>query len=366
VTPSRPRVVVDARMATDGGIGTYLQALVPRIARLREHWQIALLGNLQVMRELGWQAFTNIELRHCAAPIFSVREQVELPFLCGRDADLYWAPNYNVPWLLRRPLVVTIHDVNHLALPELMGGVVRRLYARRMLTSAVTRATRLLFDSEFTRRETERVLGRACRHGSVVHAGVETQWTEAQSLAPERPLAEPYFLYVGNIKRHKNVPFLLRAFERVRHDLPHRLVLAGRTEGIRSDPDVTTALSALNGRALMLGEVPLSVLRQYVAHAQAVVTASLYEGFGLPPLEAMAAGCPCLVSNAGSLPEICGDAALYCDPRDEATVVAGLLRLAREPGVRADLVRRGRERAARFSWDVCASRTVAVLEQAQS
>ncbi len=312
----RPRVVVDARMATDGGIGTYLQELLPRIARLRGHWRITALGDRRSLGALGWAELPNVELRHTSAAIFSVREQVEIPLRMGRGIDLYWAPNYDVPVLRPAPLVVTIHDVNHLALPELLGGAVRRKYSRWLLTTAVDRADQVLFDSEFTQREAERHLGTSVRKGTVVHLGVDEAWRRARDVAPLRPREIPYFLYVGNIKKHKNVPLLLRAFAQVMDRVPHDFVLIGRTEGLRADPEVARQLAPLGARAVMLGEVPREVVRQYTAHADALLTSSLYEGFGLPALEAMAAGTPCLVSRAGSLPEICGDAALYADPLD--------------------------------------------------
>jgi glycosyltransferase involved in cell wall biosynthesis len=103
-------------------------------------------------------------------------------------------------------------------------------------------------------------------------------------------------------------------------------------------------------------------LRQHVAHADAFVTASLYEGFGLPPLEAMAAGRPCVVSSAGSLPEVCGDAALYCDPRSRESIAARLLEIATDEPLRARLIARGRARAQELSWDRCAARTAALFD----
>jgi glycosyltransferase involved in cell wall biosynthesis len=366
MTYAGPHVVVDARMARDGGIGTYLQALVPRLAQLRPEWRFTTLGDARVMRALDWDRLPNVRLTHCRARIFSLREQVELPLRWGRATDLFWAPNYNVPMVMPPSLVVTIHDVNHLALPELLGGTLRRAYARRLLTSAVRRAREVLFDSEFTRRETERVLGTPCGHGTVVHAAVESDWSNARAQSPQRPITDPYFLYVGNIKRHKNVPLLMRAFHRIKDAIAHRLVLIGRTDGLRADPEVAAVLPLLGDRAMVLGEVPGQQLRQYVAHADALVTASLYEGFGLPPLEAMAAGCPCVVSSAGSLPEICGDAALYCDPHDESSVATALRRVAHSPALRSELVERGRARAAQFSWERSAAMTVDVMERALS
>jgi len=361
----QPRIVLDARMAEDGGIGTYLQ-LLPRIARSRADWRFTVLGNEHRMRSLGWGEIPNVRLTHVLAPIFSVREQIELPLHVDHDASLYWAPNYDVPVFCRTPMVVTIHDVNHVALPELLGGVVRRTYARWMLDTAVRRARQVLFCSEFSRQEAARLLGDVWSMGTVVHNGVDESWQRARESFPKRPHPDPYLLYVGNIKRHKNVPFLLRAFRRVVDRVPHRLVLIGRTEGLRADPDVAAALAPLGARATLLGEVAPGQVQQYVAHADALVTASLYEGFGLPALEAMAAGTPCLVSTAGSLPEICGNAALYGDPRDEQSYADRIAEIATSASVRNLMIARGRTRAAQFNWDRSAQLTTQVLERALS
>lgn len=361
----QPSIVLDARMAVDGGIGTYLQQLLPRICALRPAWRFSVLGDERRMRSLGWDAIPNVELGHSSAPIFSAREQIELPWRISSDADLYWAPNYDVPVLSRVPTVVTVHDVNHVALPELLGGLVRRAYARWLLETAVRRARRILFDSEFTLRDATRLLGSAMRsRGEVVHLGVDDSWYGARERMPERPVPGPYMLYVGNVKRHKNVPFLLRAFQRVSEHIPHRLLLIGRTEGLRADPEIASAMAPLGDRASLLGELDPDQVRRHVAHADALVTASMYEGFGLPALEAMAAGTPCLVSSAGSLPEICGDAALYGDPRDEAAFAERLVKIATLGSARDGMIQRGIERARQFTWEHSARRTADVLEQA--
>jgi glycosyltransferase involved in cell wall biosynthesis len=352
-------------MATDGGIGTYLQGVLPRIAGSRPNWTFTLLGDRAEMRALGWSSLSNAHLRDCHAPIFSVTEQIEVPMRCPSDASIYWAPYYNIPLLLRGPrLVLTIHDVCHLALPELMGGRLHSRYARWLLSAARRRAERVLYDSEFTQREAARLLGENGSNGTVAYLAADDDWTRARELTPTRPLAEPYFLYVGNIKRHKNVPLLLRAFGRVASELPHRLVLVGRREGLRADPGVAEQVVRLGDRVRLIGEVSKEVVRSYVAHAEALVTVSLYEGFGLPPLEAMAAGCPCIVSRTGSLPEICGDAALYCDPQDEGSVAAQLLAVAGDAALRGEMIARGRMQAGRFSWDRAAATVVEELDRA--
>jgi len=294
---------------------------------------------------------------------YTLAEQVELPLRCPPNTDVFWAPHYNVPLFLGRPMIVTVHDVCHLALPEATGGWLKQRYARAMFSHVGKSARSILFDSEFSRTE----LGRfATPRGrtAVAPLGVDESWFCARAHAPQRPLGEPYLVYVGNWKRHKNIPALLRAFKQAMSRIAHKLVLIGRSEGLNADAAIDRELSALGDRAVTTGEISASELRRWVAHADALVTTSLYEGFGLPPLEAMAAGCPCLVSEAGALPEVCGDAALYCDPRDENGVALRIVEIATDAALRSRLVESGRARASEFTWERCASVTLAELDRA--
>jgi glycosyltransferase involved in cell wall biosynthesis len=353
-----PHIAVDARMIGDGGVGTYLRALLPRLAHGRPDWRFTLLGDPAALTALR---APNVAVRSCTPRIYSLREQVAVPLRLPSDARVFWAPHYNVP-LFRRSarLVVTVHDVAHLELPH---GALERAYARFMFARVASDSAVILFVSEFSRDAMRRHF--EPRGTCVVTPNaVDESWFSAREHAPGRPIAEPYFLYVGNWKRHKNVPALLRAFGRIADRVPHRLILVGRSEGLNADPSIARELAALDGRVSYLGEVDAPRVRQLVAHAEALVTASLYEGFGLPPLEAMAAGCPVVASRAASLPEVCGQAALYCDPRDDGDIATRLVEIATDRDRRATLVELGAKRAREFSWDVSAGRTLAAFEEA--
>lgn len=348
-------------MVNAGGIGTYLQNLVPAMAAARPQWTFTLLGNVDEMRSVGWDTAPNASLKPCSARYYSVAEQLELPLRVPAGADVFWAPHYAVSLLERRPLVVTVHDLAHLAMPQGSGGWLKRRYASLMF-SRVARAAGVAFVSDFSRREMDRLATRPRGVTAVTPLAVSDEWFRAGELAPQTPLAQPYIVYVGNWKTHKNLPMLLRAFGRVASRIPHRLVLVGRQHGLNADPGIEPAVSALGGRAMIAGEVSSADVLRWVAHADALVTVSRYEGFGLPPLEAMAAGRPCLVSNVASLPETCGDAALYCDPANEQSIADGLIEIATNAMLRASLVERGRRRAREFSWQRCVTTTLGLLE----
>lgn len=354
-------LAVDARMVRHSGIGTYLRHLVPRLVAARPTWRFTILGPAEELRALGWTAWSNATVVDCRAPIYSVREQLALPRLVPADAQLFWTPHYVIPLLLGRRMLVTVQDVFHLAMPELVGGVVRRAYARAMFAAVRRRASRVLFTSEFTRQEFTRLAGAPSAGSDVVPLGVDESWRAIERLARE---GRPYLLYAGNVKPHKNVAALVRAFLAVADAVPHELVIVGRTEGMRTaDEEVAKLAASSSGRVRMIGEVSDASLRQWMAGADAFAFPSLYEGFGLPPLEAMAAGVPCLVSRSASLPEVCADAALYCDARDERDIAARLGELLTDEPLRERLRVRGRERAALFPWDRCAQGTLRVIEE---
>ena len=169
-------------------------------------------------------------------------------------------------------------------------------------------------------------------------------------------------IFVGLLKPHKNVARLLRAFARVRDRIPHRLVLVARHRDVRNvDRDALALAAKLGDRVELLDEVPFAELLARVRAAQAAVQPSLHEGFGLPAVEAMAAGTPVLASRAGAMPEVCGDAALYCDPESEEDIARALLALGTDATLRARLAEAGRRRAHQFSWDACAATTAIAL-----
>lgn len=343
------------------GIGTYIQALVPRIVEARPQYGFTLIGVPEHLAAAAWAHRRHVRLRACNAPIYSVAEQLALPIAIPRETTLYWSPHYNIPIAHRGRMVVTIHDLAHLALPHIFRGWHRRQYARAMYGFVRRRADAILCDSEFTTREYTRLvgIGRACP--KTVHLGVDERWFCVAR--QHRPHPRPFFLYIGNVKPNKNLGTLVRAFAQVSSAVPHDLIIVGRREGfITADSDAAHAAASLGARVQFTDFLPTEVLEQFVAFADALVMPSLYEGFGLPPLEAMAASCPVIVSRAASLPEVCGDAALYFDATDQAELAACLVQLARSPSLQQDLRIRGRRRAQQFRWETTAAQTLEVLD----
>jgi glycosyltransferase involved in cell wall biosynthesis len=361
-TPSQKTITVDARMIGASGIGTCIAEWLPRLIAARPEIDFVLLGPGPILAALPWTRAPNARVIEFDAPIYSIREQIALPRRVPRGTDILWSPHYNIPVAWRGRLAVTIHDLAHLALPEFVGGLHRRAYARFMFDRVSHSADAIMTDSEFSRAEFVRLVGVRRAEPRVVHLGVDRGWFEIP-LSPS-PHPRPYLLYVGNVKPHKNLNRLLQAFEQLAPRISCDLLILGKNEGFLSeDPGARAAADRLAPRVQLLGALPQELLRRYVSHAEAVVQPSLYEGFGLPPLEAMAAGCPAIVSRAASLPEVCGDAALYFDPLDSGSLAEAIQRLLHQPELRATLRCRGLERARHFTWDRSAAAVLTVLER---
>jgi glycosyltransferase involved in cell wall biosynthesis len=353
-------VAIDCRMLDSSGIGTYIRSVVPRIVRLRPAWQFALIGPEAHLREMDWTSSSNVTVIPCAAPIYSISEQFAVLRCIPQGTQLFWSPHYNIPVLYRGKMLVTVHDVLHLAMPQYAKGVLKQTYARTMFRAVRRRARAVICDSDFTVAELQRLTPPSPQIVRRIYDGVDDSWFHVSEASS--PRARLYLLYVGNVKPHKNLRTLLDAFGRVKDIIAEDLVIIGKREGfITGDDNIAGYAGDLGDRVAFTGYVSDDLLHQYVAHATALIFPSLYEGFGLPPLEAMAAGCPVLTSNAASIPEVCGDAALYCDARNPDDLAARMEEITCDAEVRGTLRHRGRERARMFSWDTCADETVKLM-----
>lgn len=368
--PRRPKkrqpkhlITVDLRMLDASGIGTYLRNVVPGLIGSLKDARVALLGDVDRLNRHAWAHSPHVRLIACRSPIYSISEQWALARAIPAETRLFWAPHYNIPVFYRGRLLVTVHDVLHLARPEYARGMHKRLYVKGMFASIRRRAGHVLCPSEFTRQEYLRVVGPGHQRIHVTPLGVDPAW-----FCSERPQGDegtPFLLYVGNIKAHKNLGLLLRAFELVAGRIPHDLILVGKNRDFRTGDDSSLEMIGRSGaRVRATGCLDDGQVRRYVSRCDALIMPSLYEGFGLPPLEAMACGRPVIVSRAASLPEVCGDAALYFDPNDPAELADQIVRLTSDAGLRRELQHRGIRRAEHFSWDRTVRATCRVLHSA--
>ena len=353
-------ITIDARWLCTSGIGTYLRHIIPGILKYFPDKQFTILGNERDLQRLDGAAESRVRLIPASSPMYSIREQLDYARLIPKETTLYFATHYNVPIFYRGKMLVTVYDLFHLAMPDMVGGLHKGVYARLMFNAVRRKASAIITISNFTKAELNRLTRPGEQPVIPIHLGVDNSWFSIPR--SESPHHRPYILYVGNIKPHKNLGALVKAFGSISNRISHDLVLVGKKEGfITGDYIVAIEAQDLKGRVHFTGHVDDMQLRSYFSHADALVFPSLYEGFGLPPLEAMAANCPVLVSNVGPMPEICGDAALYCDPYRIDDIAGKLLTLLSDAQLRDSLRQRGLERARSFTWDRCVRETCDVM-----
>lgn len=287
-----------------------------------------------------------------------------------RPPDVLLVPAHVLPLIHPRRSVVTVHDLGYLAYPEAHKPADRRYLAESTRWNA-RQATAVLADSAATQADLVRAYGVDPAKVRVVYLGRD------ETLAPVRDgstvaavrsrygVAQRYLLYVGTLQPRKNLARVLDAFSRIAGQPAAagvQLVLAGKRGWLYDDLFAQVNRLGLAARVLFPGYIPDEDLPALLSGALAFVFPSLYEGFGIPVLEAGACGVPVITSNTSSLPEVAGDAALLVDPHDVDAIAAAMLRLVEDDALRAELARRGQENVKRFSWEKCARETLAVLE----
>ncbi|PWF22182.1 glycosyltransferase family 4 protein [Corticimicrobacter populi] len=268
--------------------------------------------------------------------------------------DWFLSPGYNAPLFGSLPCFLTIHDLNHVDRPE-NSSRMKRLYYRVVLAWLCRRARGVFTVSEFSRQRIVEWFGIQPERVFNVGNGVSPVFVSEGKRVLDYG---EYVLGVGNRKGHKNEPALLRAFAQAGLPTHVNLVLTGPA---CRQLEVLAAELDLSGRLVFTGRVSETQLAALYRGALFLAFPSLYEGFGLPIVEAFSCGTPVLTSNLTSMPEIAGDAALLVDPCDEQDMTRGIQRLYSDAGLRRMLTVRGRERAAVFTWDRVAERLRAAI-----
>lgn len=354
-------LLIDCRKAWDAGIGTYIRSVVPRVLQRMPLVPVRVLVAAGTARQHGYLGGAQVEFIEDVGPPLGLREQWTLRRHL-RGNEVFWATSLAHPLFWRGPLMATVYDVAQLALDRrTAGGRLVQCAARLYLESLRRRAAQLLFISEFTAGEFERLVGLPRGAARVTPLGVDAGWFDVQE--PVRSGERPYFISVGSIRPHKNLRTLLLAFRQVMNQLPHDLVFIGRHEGFRTrESGFQELMEPLGERVRFLGAVDDATLRQQVAGATALVFPSLYEGFGLPPLEAMAAGCPVIASRVGAVVEVCADAVRYFEARSTESLGEALLaQAAMSAEDRVLQAQRGREWARQYNWERTADLTAQTL-----
>lgn len=353
------RILVNARFLTGPltGVQRYAREMIDALSVTGKKRYKFILA---VPRGTSFNLDGNIEVFHDSSSFYGhLWEQIRLPAIMRRTgADLLWSPCGSGPLLVRKQ-AVTVHDASVFACAECFKWLYRTFH-RILLPLLSRRVLHLITVSEFSKSELLSYGIGDSQKISVIHNGINS---EAFSNHDGRASVDiqNYILTVGSRDPRKNIARLLKAWERINPDIKHglKLVVAGGGGRMYGKEFVTD----IPGDVIFTGYVPERDIASLYAHAAAFVYPSIYEGFGLPPLEAMACGTPVIVSKVASLPEVCGDAALYCDPFNVESIAEKIIELLDDPSMQEELRQRGLERAKQFSWLKAATDLMNVFDE---
>ncbi len=363
---------IDARKLTDFGIGTYIQNLVQALGELdRTNRYVLFVGASHdgLLTDLP----DNFRIVVERSPVYSVRELAALSWrLLRLRLDLYHATHYVLPAVVPCKAVVTIHDIIHLLYPEFLPGPLAFLYAQRMIRRSLMRGDQIIAGSQNTKTDLMDYFEVDGQKINVVYYGVAKRFserlTEAALLEKLRPLGlEPgYTLFVGNPKPHKNLDNVVKAFARALEIGPAdgRLVCVGNRQSRDFKIRVRAERLGIGDRVKLLGHVDDATLIALYQGARLFLYPTLYEGFGLPVIEAMASGVAVITSNNSALKEVAEGYAQLVDPLDIEQMARAIAKCLADPEHRDALARLGLKRARDFRWDRTAERTLEVYEKA--
>jgi glycosyltransferase involved in cell wall biosynthesis len=356
-------VTVDLRMFESSGIGTYLQNIVPVILKKMTNYKFYLLGEKSTLLKFKLDSFETVEFIQFNCPIYSIKEQFLYIKKIPKSTDLLWIPHYNIPIFYSGKLLTTVHDLFPFKKFSVNKSLLKKLYASIFFKTIAIKAKKIITVSYFTANEYESYFGNTVKQKiKVISNGVSDDWRNIVSQSESA--LKPYIVYVGNVKPHKNLISLLNAFNLIKDDIEYDLVIVGKKEGfITGDQSVIELAKSMGERIHFTGFVENWELKQYVKNAALMVYPSLYEGFGLPPLEAMAAGCPVIVSRIASLPEVCEEASLYFDPFSPEDIAEKIIKVVNDNSLRSDLVKRGFKQSKKYSWQTTAFETIRLIEE---
>jgi glycosyltransferase involved in cell wall biosynthesis len=381
------KIVIDVRRIRDFGVGTYIRNLLQALAAAKTTHRYHLICSPEDKGQFADlpPAFETVLYERRDS---SRLDHVELPGLIRKlGADVTHIPFHRVPLLLAKPYAVTIHDLSSLYFDDASG----LLHAARgfRLRRGLERAGRIITVSGATQRDVMNLVPAAAGRVRLIYnapdplflqrrfadspAGPQDTARERHRILERYQIRYPFLLYAGSIRPQKNIPRLIEAFAVARSGLENhggyrdlRLIIIG--DEISRHPDVRRAVihSRVEHCVRFLGFIPFDTLRIFHELATAFVFPSLYEGFGLPPLEAMASGTPVIASAVSSLPEVVGGAAMLVNPENVFDIARGITEVLLNDGLRQELIVKGRKQAASFSWARTADEVLKVYEELQS
>ncbi|HOV91096.1 MAG TPA: glycosyltransferase family 1 protein [Syntrophorhabdaceae bacterium] len=367
----KANICIDARMLSASGIGTYLRNIIPFLIKKEN---IILVEKKEDIERHDWGS--NVKIIGESTKIYSIKEQFKLPYKIP-NCDLFWSPHYNVPIfpIKAKRRIVTIHDVFHFAFYNQLN-LSQKMYAKIVMSAATRLSDKIITVSEFSKSEIVKYTGVDSNKINVIYNGIDTKKFSTiqnqeflENVRQKYRLSNQFLLFVGNVKPHKNLHGLIKAFGLLKKHKKleeFNLVIVGKKEGfITGDKEIERLINELSLEPFIkfTGFVMDNDLPAIYNLASALIFPSFYEGFGFPPIEAMACGCPVIASNTASLPEVCGDAVLYVDPNKTEDIAQKIELLLTNKSLIDRLKEMGFQRVRQFTWEKCAAETLKTIEE---
>jgi glycosyltransferase involved in cell wall biosynthesis len=372
------KIAIDIRRMTEFGIGTYTRNVVRALGRLDRGNKYFLIGSPEKVKEIGTLP-PNFHTVPLLEPDTTFKGYFEFRTILKRlSCDLVHIPHlFWLPRNLPCPYVMTVHDLlEHMSRSKGHSGFRRSLHYQ-LTRHVLSKAARIFAVSQFSKSEVENLFNIRPAKVEVVYNAIDERFLHGHASNADRQLiAErylvtyPFVLYAGRISPHKNLVRIIEAFSALKGELEKegklpdlKLIIIG--DDLSGHPDLrrTVIRSGVHNEVRFFGFVPIDVLRIFYDVAVAFLFPSLYEGFGLPPLEAMAHGTPVVTSNTSSLPEVVGNAAVLVNPENVFEIMRATHRVLVDPLLREKLKQRGYEQVKRFSWDDSACRILKVYRE---
>jgi len=372
------RVAIDTRRIRDFGVGTYIRNLVRMLGRMDRQNEYLLIGPAEPLREIGDLPpnFLNVPY---SLPDTSVRNYFEFQGILRKfRCDVLHVPHlFSSPQYIPCRYVVTVHDLLDHFYPPPGESATRRALRFHFTRRVLRRAERIFAVSNSTRNDIGQLFQIPLENVEVIYNAIDERFrrghaseADYQLIAGRYQVSYPFLLYAGNIRPHKNVIRIIEAFSALKAELTKdgrfpdlKLIIIG--DELSKHPDLRRAVvrGGVSNDVRFLGFVPIDVLRIFYDRAKVFVFPSLYEGFGLPPLEAMAHGTPVVTSNAPSLPEVVGKAAVLVNPENVFDIMHAVHRVLLDTPLRERLKRAGYEQSLSYSWESSVERIRQAYEE---
>ena len=364
------QIGIDTRMIRHSGIGRYLDNLLREYQKESvSEFHYYLFGNPTLLNTYCQK--DRFSIISYTAPIYGIEEQLFYPYKYFNQTALLHVPHYNIPIKYRGKLVITIHDMIHYHFPRSISNPLGRYYSKYLFCKAINHATRIITVSQSTKNDIIQYLRVPGEKIDVIYFGSPQGFSlspdsiVSKSILSKYNIQKPYLLHVGIDKPHKNLERLIQAFGMFleKTKLDYQLVLVGPKKNLSVTMRTNIHKYGLKSKIIFTDYIPDSELNVLYHNAELFIFPSLYEGFGLPPLEAMSAGIPVIVSNIPSLRETVGDSALSFDPYVTESIVNAILQVLSNPLIRLELIAKGKKRVAEYSCAQTAKQTLDVYRK---